>query len=297
MYIQMFAKLSNPAGPCCAVIIATKGRHDQLRSISLPSVCRQLCSPVKVILVADACAVSGALAREYALLLGALELVVLSNCRAAGAAGAWNTGLDYLQADKFDGFVALLDDDDAWDENHLSENMAAAQRGRANVVISGLRLMRDGIACDRKLPRNFNDRMFLTGNPGWQGSNTFVSLQALRAVGGFRDGMASSNDRDLAVRLLRMSDVRVSYTGKWTATWHLASGRQTLSSPEADSKLRGLRWLWQIYGAEMEPSETEEFFSRSKKLFGLERAEIISYMDDCPPHREPRGDFISRPPQ
>jgi len=293
----MFARLSNAARPGCAVVIATKGRHDQLRSISLPSVCRQICSPAKVVLVADACDVSGALAREYALLLGALELVVLANRRAAGAAGAWNTGLDYLQAEKFDGFVALLDDDDAWDENHLSENLAAAQRGGANVVISGLRLMRDGIACERKLPQDFNDRMFLTGNPGWQGSNTFVSLQALRAAGGFRDGMASSNDRDLAIRLLRRSDVRAAYTGKWTATWKMESGRQTLSSPQADSKLRGLRWFWQIYGAEMQLSEAEEFFRRSKKLFGLKRDEIISYMNDCPPHRKPLGDFISCPPQ
>lgn len=270
--------------------MATTGRYDSLRTVSLPSVRRQSCAPTLVVLVADGCPIAPSDARELTALVG-LEPVLLHNRRAAGAAGAWNTGLEFLVAREFDGFVAILDDDDEWNENHLALNLDAAKKTGANVVISGLRLMRDGVLCERALPRAFRDRMFLTGNPGWQGSNTFVGMQALLSVGAFRDGLLSANDRDLAIRLLRSPGVRVAYTGEWTATWHLSSTRQTLSSPRSPAKLRGLRWFWQIYGPEMRPTEAEEFFARASRVFQIATEEILSPQDDRPPHRDPRGDL------
>lgn len=96
----------------------------------------------------------------------------------------------------------------------------------------------------------------------------------------------------LAIRLLRSPRIRVAYTGKWTATWHLSSGRQTLSSPRSEAKLRGLRWFWQIYGSEMQPAEAEEFFERARELFGFRRDEIVLANNDRPQHCEPRGDLI-----
>lgn len=280
-----------PANQSCAVLMATAGRCDLLRSVSLPAVRKQGHAPVLVVLVADGCIISPADVRKLAAIDG-MEFVQLQNVRAAGAAGAWNTGLEFLQSRGFDGFVAMLDDDDEWDENHLAANLHAARHANATVAISGLRLMRDGVLCDRAIPQDFTDRMFLVGNPGWQGSNTFVAMRALAAVGGFRDGLASANDRDLAIRLLRSPRIRVAYTGKWTATWHLSSGRQTLSSPRSEAKLRGLRWFWQIYGSEMQPAEAEEFFERARELFGFRRDEIVLANNDRPQHCEPRGDLI-----
>lgn len=275
----------------CAVLIATKGRHDLLRNMSLPSVGRQSQPPVMVLLVADGCEISPETTREMATLAGG-DFVVLANRRAKGAAGAWNTGLEFLVGRNFDGFVALLDDDDEWDGNHLAANLHAARHAKASVVISGLRLSRDGELLERAIPKDFTDRMFLAGNPGWQGSNTFVAMQALKVVGGFRDGLQSANDRDLAIRLLRCPGVRVAYTGEWTATWHLSSKRQSLSSPRSEAKLRGLRWFWQIYGSEMQPAEADEFFARAKKMFCIDREEILLNDHDRPPHREPRGDLL-----
>src|SRR6266404_9614001 len=127
----------------CAVVMATCGRHNLLRTLSLPSVRRQTCAPILAILVDDGCGVSPDNVRELSASLFGIELVLLKNRRSAGAAGAWNTGLDYLAAAKFDGFVAMLDDDDEWDENHLAENVHAALSANATVVISGLRLVRD----------------------------------------------------------------------------------------------------------------------------------------------------------
>lgn len=275
----------------CAVLMATKDRCDLLRSRSLPSIRRQIQRPSLVVLVDDG---SGAVQRhsESLTALEGVELVVIQNRRATGVAGSWNTGLDFLAARNFDGFVAMLDDDDEWSENHLVANLRAARDANASVVVSGLRLLKDDVLVKRTLPRSLTDRMFLTGNPGWQGSNTFASMQAMKAVGGFRDGMPSANDRDLAIRLLRRPGIRVAYTGEWTATWHLSSQRDSLSSPRSEAKRRGLRWFWQIYGSEMQPVEIEHFFARAASLFQIEREDILSKADDYPPHREPRGDFL-----
>ena len=274
------------------MITASCNRLNLLRAISLPSVSRQTLSPRVVVLISDGWTVEPEVSREFSALLGGTKFVSIRNHRAAGAPGAWNTCLRYLAERGFNGFVAILDDDDEWDENHLAKNLHAAQDANANVVISGMRLLRDGVLLERAVPKDFTDRMFLVGNPGWQGSNTFVSMQAMKAVGGFRDGLASANDRDLAIRLLRLPGIRVAYTGEWTATWHLSSVRQVLSSPRSEAKLRGLRWFWQIYGSEMQPAEAEEFFARGHGYFGIRRDEILSSHDDRPPHCEPHGDLL-----
>jgi glycosyltransferase involved in cell wall biosynthesis len=264
-----------------------------LRQVSLPSVRRQTVTPLLVVLVADGCMIPSETVAKFVSLLGKIEFILLKNQRVGGAAGAWNTALDFLAGKKFNGYVAILDDDDAWDENHLSANLIMATSAKANTVISGLRLVKDGVSRPRALPQDLTDRMFLTGNPGWQGSNTFVALPALAAVGGFRDGLPSLNDRDLAIRLLRWTGTRVAYTGQWTSTWHLSSKAPALSSQRSPAKLQGLRWFWHIYGSEMWPAETELFFSRATELFGLGRDEILSDKTDQPPHRLPRGDFKS----
>ncbi len=288
--------MNNPAqdiqtNPECAVVIATCGRMERLRTVSLPSVRRQTLAPLVVVLVADGCVIPPELTVGFVSLLGKIKFVLLQNQRVVGAAGAWNTALDYLAGKKFNGYVAILDDDDAWDENHLSTNLIMATTAKANAVISGLRLVKDGVPFPRSLPQDLTDRMFLTGNPGWQGSNTFVAFPAMAAVGGFRDGLPSLNDRDLAIRLLRWSGTRVACTGQWTSTWHLSTKIPVLSSPGSQAKLRGLRWFWHIYGSEMRPTDTELYFARAKELFGLGRDEILLDNLDQPPHRLPRGDF------
>lgn len=284
-------QLSSRNSPCCAVLMATTGRRDLLRSVSLPSVRKQSAAPVLLVLVTDGCVIESEFACEMAAAKG-IEFVLLRNLREAGAAGAWNTGLEFLASRGFDGFVAMLDDDDEWDATHVAANLAAARRTNATVVVSGLRFLRNGVHRERVIPQAYTDRMFLVGNPGWQGSNTFAAMRALTAVGGFRDGLASANDRDLAIRLLRWPEVRVAYTGQWTATWHQSSTRPTLSTPRSQPKLRGLRWFWQIYGPQMTKLETEVFFDRAANTFGFAPEEIVAESSDQPPHCEPRGDLL-----
>ena len=138
---------------------------------------------------------------------------MLPNIRKPGAAGSWNTGLKYLGDINFNGFVAILDDDDEWDKEHIALNMHFARETGAELIVSGLRRMCSGQIKPRNLPINLKDSDFLRGNPGLQGSNTFVSLKAMNRVGNFTEGLPSLNDRDLAIRLLR-SPIQVAYTNQ-----------------------------------------------------------------------------------
>jgi glycosyltransferase involved in cell wall biosynthesis len=204
---------------------------------------------------------------------GVIPIKVMCNLRRPGAAGAWNTGLEYLREIDFDGFVAILDDDDEWDNPHIALNLSKAKETGAELVVSGLRRVASGQVKHRELPVDLKDSDFLCGNPGLQGSNTFVSLRAMERAGGFTDGLPSLNDRDLAVRLLRAS-VQVAYTDQWTATWHHGIERQTLSSPRSLAKILGLQWFWRRYSGEMNEEEKVVYLERAYKCFGVTHEEV-----------------------
>jgi glycosyltransferase involved in cell wall biosynthesis len=280
--------------PRCSALVATRDRWELLAERALPSIRQQTCAVAQVVVVNDGAPFDAAQQAVLRQLLDPVPLVLLENRRERGAAGAWNTGLQHLLASPQDGYVALLDDDDTWDASHVAENLRTAECERADVVISGLRLVIDGLARERALPGGLVSSDFLVGNPGWQGSNTFVSRHLWETVGGFRDGLQSLNDRDLAIRLLRVPGVRVSYTGRWTATWHLSTRGGTLSTPRSAAKISGLRWFWMLYGGEMSMSEAEAFFARARELFAVQRDEIEGGGDDMPPHRQPWGDLRER---
>ncbi|MFP4145076.1 MAG: glycosyltransferase family 2 protein [Phycisphaeraceae bacterium] len=276
----------------CFVLLATRDRWEMLTSLSLPSVRRQTRQPDLLVLVNDGRPLTNPQQQYLADLVAPIPLSVLKNRRLRGAAGAWNTGLAFLAERHGRGFVALLDDDDTWDPNHLETNLAAAAEG-ADIVISGLRLLIDGAEQERELVRHVTDREFLVGNPGWQGSNTFVRLSLLKQVGGFREGMPSLNDRDLAIRLLRVPGVRVAFTGAWTSSWHIRTGSASLSSPRSPAKVAGLQWFWRIYGQDMTAAEAEAFLARAERLFAVPRQQILRHDTEGPTHCQLQGDLVA----
>lgn len=273
-----------------AVLIATRDRFSLLSERSLASVRSQLLKPEIVVVVNDGSSFSDAERVAIAERFPSIDCRIMENTRTPGAAGAWNTGIRELSTNRFRGFVALLDDDDEWDPEHLHLNLTTARRTGANIVISGLRFLFNGHRIDRPLIQSLSAPDFLVGNPGWQGSNTFVSFDLLKEVGGFRDGLQSLNDRDLAFRLLQSPRARTAFTGQWTATWHSRS-EGTLSARRSPAKISGLRWFWNLYGSEMSDIQAAAFFERAKNLFGVERFEIVDSRGDVPPHSRSRGDL------
>lgn len=283
----------NSADPCY-VVVATKDRLRTLVEQCLPSVRRQSYPPVHLVVVNDGEPLGAADRAEVVEAAAPLPVSTIPNRRAPGAAGAWNTGLleiDAITPPGSNPFVAFLDDDDTWEEDHLAANVHAARTEAgsepANVVVSGLRLNLDGKVQDRPPINSLCPRTFLTGNPGWQGSNTFVKLDLLLGAGGFRDRLLSANDRDLAIRLLRHPQCRTAFTGRWTATWHLHTDGEQLSTRGGLSKRQGLRWFWHLYGQEMTPAEADSFFERALVTFGIRRSTIEAPGPDLPPLRTP----------
>jgi len=58
-------EIQNNKGTQCAVVMATCGRLDMLRQVSLPSVRRQTLAPLMVVLVMDGCEMPPAEAAEF----------------------------------------------------------------------------------------------------------------------------------------------------------------------------------------------------------------------------------------
>lgn len=149
-----------------------------------------------------------------------------------------------------------------------------AKSNKADVVISGLRMIKNGVDSKRKFPNRLTANDFLIGNPGWQGPNTFVSLEVFKKIKGFRNGLLSTNDRDIAFRILNIPKINVAYTRKWTASWFRESDENSLSIPRSNSKILGLQWFWYIYKDFFDKEAKEAFFKRANKCFGIKEEEI-----------------------
>lgn len=253
-----------------ATLIASKPTRASLLRRALCSIAAQHRQPDQVIVVLDGQYSAPDVSDVEKSHLSAQGAVVLSNRLRPGAAGAWNTGLLWLQERHFSGYVAMLDDEDEWDADHLDQCEQQSGQGDADVVLSGLRVMKDGIEIERAPLSSVTRDDFLVGNPGWQGSNTFVKLSTLMRVGGFTDGLPSTNDRDLAVRLLGLPDLKVAYTRRMTATWHIDSQGDALSRPGSPEKHAGLHQFWTMHGHLMSPEVLIRFHARARDLFGFD---------------------------
>jgi glycosyltransferase involved in cell wall biosynthesis len=254
------------------VLVATRNRAELLQQRTIPSMLSQTALPSAVVIVNDGAPHPEALRGRFSDFAGRTHLQLLDNTRRPGPAGAWNTGLQWLRDQGFDGFVAILDDDDTWDSQHLAANLQAATAAGADLAVSGLRLSVDGQIRPRPLIERLDHRDFLVGNPGWQGSNTFVRMAALEAVGGFDEQLPSMHDRDLAVRLLRHPGVSWVLVPEWTATWFM--GTPGCLTARSSSKLVALRRFLGKHGAHMREEDRSAFLERAKRLFGYTQTDI-----------------------
>ncbi len=252
--------------PGIRVLIATvPGRNSLLRR-ALASVSAQTVAPNAVVIVRD----RGLGLRDRSAMVEPVTegLHWLYNSGAPGAANAWNTGIDYIAQRWPDDYLAILDDDDTWDPDHLAECMVCAvQKALPELVISGLR------AWEPMSSVCVSD--FLVGNPGWQGSNTFIRIATLLRAGRFTPGLTSCNDRDLAIRVLSLDGVRPAFTGRHTVNWYHDHGRTSLSSMGSASKLDGLARFHQLHSWRMAPEIEARYFNRARDLFGLSRDLIL----------------------
>lgn len=251
-----------------AVLITTHERPCLLKTRSLPSVTSQKFSPSTVILVDD----SGERFQETnqsifsSLIPSGWNPVYLKNARSKGAAGAWNTGLVWIGKQDSNVWVAILDDDDAWTPQHL-KNCANAVEKNIDGIVSPLQTIVDGKRLPVKVQNNFTVSNFLRGNPGWEGSNTFLRYSACQKVRFFDEKLSCTHDRDLAIRLLSTPSFRLKILSKSTVKHYIESDRVTLTN--SPKKKIGMVQFWRKHSWRMSESDKIAFRERAKELFQL----------------------------
>lgn len=258
------------------VLIASIPRFESLITVSLPSVIAQTYQPNKIVLVTDKLALTEQELAAVKVVVAPFHITVLVNQRAQGAAGAWNTGLTYIDQHFEDCYVAILDDDDYWHPNHLEKCINHSKEGRADVVLSGISVVRDEKFVSANIPNNVQRSDFLVGNPGWQGSNTFCRLKLLKNVGGFSDGLVSSNDKDLAIRILALPEVEMTYTQAVTVAWNVGVHTSALSAKGSLQKLIGCAQFMALHGYLMDENQKHQYFERVSSMFDITEQTILN---------------------
>ncbi len=266
--------LKPEGSPTVAALVATCNRPGLLAQRSLTAVQRQTRRPDFLVVVDDSDPPQRADNRNIVndVRLSGARIVYLTNTRTQGASGAWNTGLEWLRRHAGDPkgvFVAILDDDDEWEPNHLQVCTEAAESRSLDMVASAL-VRITGDAPDRtQIPPPLLDAsLFLVGNPHIQGSNLFVRLSALLESGGFDESLPSCTDRDLCVRLADLGWVRYAALEAPTVRHHADAARPRLSSPTNDPKKRGLDRFWSKWHGRMSEQQRTACLDRSNAYFG-----------------------------
>lgn len=275
---------SRSDGRTVAALVASRGRRDLLLSRAIPSILRQTRLPDRIMVVVDHTkeefpeADRAELARQIQALAGpSVTVTVLRNVRTPRrAAGAWDTGLDQLHRDARLiarpelCFVAILDDDDAWEPNHVELCLGAAVAGDLGMVAAGLaRHERPDDDGHRHAILEALDmrEQFIRGQH-IQGSNLFVRLDAILKAGCFDEHLPSCTDRDLCIRLARLPDLRFGRVDLHTVH-HFADPRpDRLSSPGSQAKLEGLTRFWRKYSDQVDEPARCDFIERAHRLFG-----------------------------
>ena len=201
-----------------------------------------------------------------------LDCLVLEN-EGTGLSGAVNTALCGVRG-RMDGgtFVALLDDDDYWSRRYLQTCTSFASDYGCEWVVPGIfREESEGMYSKQPVPETLSVHDFLVGNPNVQGSNMFIRLDALESVGGFREGLVSTTDRDLCIRLLRAGHSAMPlFVHMVHHDCHSRADR--LSTPGSPRKIEGLRAFHSIYKGMMTPDEEDAFVARAVGLFGADES-------------------------
>lgn len=253
------------------VLVATQPRLNCLFEVSLPSIAAQTRQADRVMIISDKQKLSNQEIKRIKSILNNVEVIVLQNKYLPGAAGSWNTGIDYINSHHDSGFVAVLDDDDYWDSEHLA--LCGKHAHKAQLVVSGINVVNNDQVIAQNIPIQLNSGDFLIGNPGWQGSNTFIDLKLLNHAGKFRNGLVSCNDRDLAIRVLDLLPL-MAFTEQATVNWNINHRDDALSAVRSAQKLKGVCQFYKTYQQRMNLKQKEQFFNRIEELFKWTRDEI-----------------------
>ena len=254
-----------------AAVVATYNRPGLLASRALGSIANQIRPPDILIVVDDSAAdirpknrtVVDEFVRED------VQVIYLENQRTPGASGAWNSALRELGRIAPSAFVAILDDDDMWEPDYLERCEKEAQARDLDMVAAGIiyNHSEEQDSIPLRSPDSLNVNDLLVRNPYIQGSNLFVRLSKMLEAGGFDEGLRSTTDRDICIRLADLGTLRYGRIEDCLVQHYAESDRPRLSTPGSDSKCAGLRGFFRKYQARMNAEQKEAFIRRSMEVF------------------------------
>jgi len=255
--------------PHVTVLIATCNRTELLRTRSLPSIRNQIFKPSRVILLDDS--EKDSLCRNQQIFKEFIPSewnpLYIKNSRQKGNAFSWNAGLDWIGKNETDTWVAILDDDDSWESNHLEQCIKAIEPG-LQCVISGIQTVLNGQLLPFEIKDQFSVSDFLRGNPGWEGSNTFLRYSAFEKVSFFDEDLSCTHDRDLAIKLLSNPDFSYKNVPIITVKHFIETNRLSLTN--SPKKKAGMIQFWKKHNSKMTTSDKRAFLKRAKDFFNLE---------------------------
>ena len=264
--------------PSIVALIPTHNRPDLLSQRALASIACQTRMPDYLVIVDDSDPARRAATKRVADEFDspATRVVYLENSRTPGLSGAVNTAIAWMQAETPGAFVALLDDDDAWEPTYLERCEVAIAGEGLDMVAAGIVYHGPGGEARRlSSPSELDVGELLVRNPHIQGSNLFVRLEKMLEAGGFDEALVSTTDRDVCIRLADLGSVRYGNLSEYLVHHHAEDDRPRLSSRGSEAKCAGLSRFYRKYRGRMTVAQREAFLRRSRDLF------------DCDPSVEP----------
>lgn len=202
---------------------------------------------------------------------------VLKNTRTRfmSGTGAWNTGIfeAYKQFPK--GFVCILDDDDEYLQNHLTDCVTAISENAVAVFQRLIWQNDDTSTMNVDLTKDqLTAENFFIGNPGVQGSNMFFKTQNLVDIGGFDESLPNTTDRDLMIRFLWKNDTNNIVVIETIGVTHYNHKLEKVNN-DIPRKKKGLDLFYKKYKAHFSEEAFKKSLARAKTFFNYNPTEQV----------------------
>jgi hypothetical protein len=211
---------------------------------------------------------------------------VLPNKRTQGnsGTGAWNTALYQSIMYGKKNYIAILDDDDEWNEHYLKrcldetkvENKESNKEFVLAVITCIIRREKERDILLKIDENNFMINNFYIGNPGFQGSNIFIRLREFLKLGCFDESLKSTTDRDVAIRLIELKNTLKYSKFKFIAeplVIHHAENENRVTAIYKNKKM-GLDLFYRKYMHLMADDVKKLSLQRAQDLFNYDYVEI-----------------------
>lgn len=203
------------------------------------------------------------------------EVLKNRRTRFMSGTGAWNTGI-YEAYDRFaEGYISILDDDDEYLTNHLTNCINVLKETTVAVFQRLIWKNEDETTMNVDLTKeSLIAKNFYIGNPGVQGSNMFFKTKKLIEINGFDESFPNTTDRDLMIRFLWKNDLNEIVVLENIGVNHYNHKQQKVNN---DFRLKqiGLDLFYKKYRASFTKESYQKSIERAKLFFNYKPKEEI----------------------